>query len=938
MPRNLGARRGNNKHGDGLVGPGKRVTKEKSTGQLNGHPKGSAPDESAQSTSTAVLTVDHIGSGPLRSPLPTSNSDPPPRTLHPILKTRDSDSSADGQGPENAKGFEAANGTLMAAPRRTDGFVSNPKLSHDVSALQIASTILRSRPAYDTIALLVILLALPSMILTLLQAIFASLTLMPGGLSFWNFLSVFELFQGSAGSPSLGVIAWVDLIFFGLWICLWNWAQNFALDLAQIHIAMTLGNGSSGKNGSANTVCFAIVLCLHTVRSQGVRRFIMTNVVPTEILSQTRLARYLQYWPDDTDFGGTQAPPSKLRSVFAVHILSQALISFVRKRLASTSNVPTAKAGNRADTDGLHNSQHTSSLDVVGPSSTTTAHEFQPPPTPSLRESKEKGLTAKKRRRQANSVRSKQPFWAALASTKVHVMRELEHNRGLPNVASTQSGPFDNAHDTVWITGVDPSSIQFETTFAPKTTSSDQDPDATDASKTFYVRINGARWHSVSIEPMQNSSMPENTPVHWLGEVSGLAPNCTYTCSFLSWHEDLQFASVMVKTPALEDSDVPTSFTPTPGRQSTRPSSPTSTLKNSISSAETKLAEARKRLQQMKKSHRGSISKVEKDVDVLNSRLRSGADDNKLKQKLWQTKRNVQQNEDAVKSASDTLETVPEDEDEVHDQRRAAYQNQKALLRDANELLNKAKSEADNDLACINGELSSINSRKDRIQARQTKLNEQHDRITHANAQGLNEKERREADSARREADNLRREADMQNHVSHMSRELREFQMRTQSNWREIDRLEKQDMAQRHKMMTSNGPVTPEGELPGTRLEPQSARAFAFGSVNVPPSHVGPGPQHSPFLAYANTLPEGRRPRSDTNRSAGAMSNFSTDFDDADPIPPMPVEFETNGRKGSGSSRSNNNGSPAGVIGGAMRSPQRGSNSPGRYLPGSTTW
>ena len=824
----------------------------------------------------------------------------------------------------------------MAASKRTDAMPYKSKASHDVSALQIASTILRSRPAYDTIALLIILLALPSMVLTLFQAIFASLTLVPGGLSPLNFLSVFDVFQGSAGSPSLGVMAWVDLIFFGLWICLWNWAQNFALDLAQIHIAMTLGNGSSGKNGSANTICFAIVLCLHTVRSHGVRRFIMTNVVPTNLLAQTRFAEILQYLPTDADFGETPGSPSKLRSIFAIHILSQALISFVRKRVASTQNAPSAKTGKRAEADGLLNAHDVSGTDLNS-TAMTTGHEFQPPPTPGLRDGKEKGLTAKKRRRQANSVRSRQPFWAALASTKVHVMREVEHNRGLPSVANQQNGPFDNVQqDTVWITSVDPSSIQFEANFTPPASSDDQHSRVPD--KPFYVRINGARWQAVSGERIGNTSSSDASPAQWSGEISGLIPNCTYTCSFLSWSTDQEFASVMVKTPALEDSDVPTSLGPTPARQSTRPSSPTTTLKNSISSAETKLAEARKRLQQHRKSHRSTISRAEKDVDVLNGRLRSGADDTKLRQKLWQTQRNMQQNEDAVKSAADTLDTVPEDDDEEHNQRREAYQNRKALLREANETLAKAKSEADNDLSCISGELSSINSRRERMLNKQARLNEEHDRITQANAQGLNEKERREADSARREADNMRREADIKNHIMLMDRDLQEMHMRTQSNWQNIDKLEKQDMAQRHKMMVSTGSVTPEGELPGTRPQPQSARPFAFGSVNVPPGHLGPEPQGSPFLAFANTLPEGRRPRSDTNRSAGAMSNFSADFDDADPIPPMPAEFETNGRKGSGSSRGKNNGSPAGVIGGAMRSPQRGSNSPGHYLPGSTTW
>ena len=669
----------------------------------------------------------------------------------------------------------------------------------------------------------------------------------------------------------------------------------------------------------------------------------MTNLIPTKsTLTNSVLPSYLHYLPSDSDFGETPGQHrQKFAALFAIHILSQALISFVRKRVTSTQAGSNAtKSGKRIDNDWISYFNTTSM--VVGSDSAPTSanchmrHENQPVPTIGLRDGKEKGLTAKKRRRQANSVRSRQPFWAALASTKVHVMREVEHSRGLPTVTNTQNGTFDNPQqDTVWITNVDPSSIQFEATFTPAMPG-DHEIRAPDPSKAFYIRINGARWQSVLIDPLQ-STLPDGVPQQFTGEISGLAPNCTYTCSFNSWSKDLEFASVMVKTPALEDSDVPASLAPTTGHQSTRPSSPTTTLKNSISSAEAKLAEARKRLQHLKKSHRSSVSKVEREVDTLSTRLKSGADDLKLRQKLWQTQRNMQQNEDAVKSASDTLGTVPEDEDEGHAQRKESYQHQKALLLEASETLAKAKSEADNDLSCINGELSTIGSRKERILTRQARLNEQHDRITQANAQGLNEKERREADSIRREADSLRREGEMQTHISHMTRDLREMQMRTHSNWQDIDRLEKQDMAQRQKMMMSTAPLTPEGELPGTRPPPQSARPFAFGSVNVLPGNLGQEPQNSPFLAFANTLPEGRRARSDTNRSAGATSNYS-DFDDADPIPPMPAEYDTNGRKGSGSSRGNNNGSPAGVIGGGFRSPQRGSNSPGHYLPGSTTW
>jgi ubiquitination network signaling protein AcrB len=817
-------------------------------------------------------------------------------------------------------------------------FSSKSKTSPDLSAVHIASSILRSRPAYDTIALLILLLALPSMLLTIVQMGFSSLTLMPGGLSPFSFLSVFDVFQGSGGPPSLGVMAWVDLVFFGLWLCLWNWAQHFALDLAQIHIAMTLGNGGSSKNSSLNYLCFAFVLMLHTGRSRAVRQFVFKNLIPADLLAQAGLTDLVKFLPKDNDLGDTPSAASKLQSLFAIHILSQALISFVRKKLATPQPGPNTKSQRKVDPESSANAHDTSAANG------TAATVPDPSSISTTRDAKDKGASAKKRRRQAVSVRSKQPFWAALASTKVHVMREVEHGNGLTTVASAPSSPFDAPQrDAVWVTEVDPASIHFEAAFAAIPLFGDQESQLPEDVKPFYIRINGARWQAVAIQAKGSNSTPEDHQAQWTGEISGLAPDCTYTCTFLSADKDQEWASVMVKTPPVDDPEFTASAPPLPGRQSARPSSPTTTLKNSIASADVKLVDARRRLQQLKKMHRTSLSKVDKEINTLNGRLEGESDDNKLRQKLLQTKRNIQQSQDALKSfRPEALDSVPEHQSTEYGTRKGEYERQKALLAEANQSLTKAKSDADGELSCVNGELTTIASRKERMVSRQTRLAEQHDRITQANAQGLNEKERKEAESARKEADNIRRETELINHMTHMAQESREVQMRIQANWQELDALEKQDMMQRQKLMTASGPLTPEGELPGTRpVLPQSARAFAFGSVNVPVNNhraTGSGEQSSPFLAFANTLPsETRRPRSDTNRSLGATSNYSADFDDADPIPPMPAEYDLNGRKGSGSSRGKNNGSPAGVISGGLRSPQRGSNSPG-HLPGASTW
>ncbi|RMZ79423.1 hypothetical protein DV738_g3279, partial [Chaetothyriales sp. CBS 135597] len=946
MPRNAGARKNqhNNRHENGLVGPGKRVTKQKSSSHLNGSPKAPAPSQPTPPQGLQSQLVN--GSRPeVKSSTSTDSSahDPDLAVAPPALETQALESSCERSVvEENAKRCEVADRSAMAAQRRSDALL-RPKTSPDVSALHIATTILKSRPAADTAALLIVLLSLPSMLLTIVQILFAALTLMPGaGFSpFSSLCSLFDLFQGSPGVPSISVMAWVDVILFFVWLILWNWAQHFALDLAQIHIAITLGNGSQGKSSSANTFCFLIVLLLHTVRSRAVRRFAMQHFLPIRLLSATQLGQYVQYLPKDIEFGDTPGPPSRLKSLFAIHIIGQALISLVRKYVASTQATVSTKSRKRPDVDLSATAAIDSPPSEGGGTAVSSGVDFPPPATASVRDGKEKGISAKKRRRQANHVKSRQPFWAALASTKVHVLREVEHNKGLPNGTSNPDGSVDNIQDQVWITDIDPSSIHFEAVFT-KAEPGDPESRLPTGSKPFYVTINGARWHSVTMEPSRKSSTDEQ-PSQWIGQISGLAPNCPYTCSFICADDDSEFALVIVKTPALEDRDASAVLVPTPSRQSARPSSPTTTLKNSIAAATDKLVEARKRLIQQKKQHKMALNKVDREVDALNSRLKSGGDDNKLRQKLLQTERNMRQTEDltnSIKQALETLQKVPEHEAVKHTSHKKAYEEQKALLAQANEALSKAKSEADNDVSCVTNELSTITSRKDRLISRHAKLGEQYDRITQANVQGLNERERREAESSARESEYRRREADLQTAIANLRVDIRRASSEAGDLWQRIDLLEKQLFPEGPKVVQVNGPLTPEGELPGTRPQVQTTRSLAFGGFNSVPTTLSPELQASPFLAYANTFTDpGRRPRSDTNRSLGGLSSYS-DFDDADPIPPMPasIEFDIDGRKGSGSSQGKNNGSPAArVVVGGLISPSRGSNSP-RHMPGSITW
>lgn len=937
MPRNL-AKKGhhNTRHENGLVGPGKRVTKSKSNGQLNGSAKSSpATDEPLPD-----VPKSHLSTDPTVAPT-ALDSTASPDTSVPIeevrWRKRGSESSSDFQDQK----WDNVNGSAMNAPtRRTDAATTRARQSQDVSALQLASTILSSNPIGDTISLLIVLLALPSMVLTLVQALFASLTLIPPSTGISTpFLGLFDVFQGSAGSPSLTTMAVMDVICFAMWVGLWNWAQNFALDLAQIQIAVTFGCGNHGKGGSVNTVCFLLVLVLHSVRSSGLRRILQSRLLPESVLSSPRFAAISQYLPTESDFGETSIAPSKVKSLFAVHIISQALMAFVRRRVAGTSSANKAK---RLDSESFSNITATldsSAQDSVFNAAASSGVDQATPPTPTVRESRDRLLTAKKRRRQANQVKSRQPFWAALASTKVHVLREVEHSKDKVNSTTNQDYTTrPDVGECISVTTIEPRKIQFEA--GSSSALEGLDTQVSESLKPFYVRINGARWPHVTMDWADEDIAEDDYPTKLTGIIAGLAPDCNYTCSFILVDGEEPIASIMVRTPALLDGDQPNATVPAPVRQSARPNSPTTTLKTSIQAAEKARDEANDKRNKKRKNHQGALKRIDQENDKAQNKLKSGGDDNRLRQKQLQFERNSTQHEEMIATIGNQLkelETIPEEEQTEYDEKKAVYDERNRHLTETHKHLTEAKSETNTELRDAKSEQTNITGRKDRLANKSAKLAAEQERLTQANIQNLSEKERKAMESAARDADQQRQIADWQRRINDLSAQLNTIKMQTQTAFREVE-----DVSAR-----TVGPLTPEGELPGTM--PRGPRGFFYNNMHQ--STFIPDPEASPFQSFARPqLVTFGRPRSGTNQSTGGLSAVSGggDYEDPDPIPPMPnnIDFEMafagDGRQGSGSgsSREKNNHSPAapgpGVIGGGFKT---GNYSPGHMgVPSTSTW
>ncbi|KAJ5971953.1 uncharacterized protein N7479_001871 [Penicillium vulpinum] len=934
MPRSAAARKNQStRQENGLVGPGKKVTKQKSSGHLNvnsGNGSATGPGASAHFDLSSVRSTSDTA---LTSPTVSGKGEDSAKVDGNVRGMLNGHSKGGEMESAQENGDVAQNGGIAGHGSR-NGNSKRSGSNASINPLQLASTILKSCPMYDTIAILIFLLQLPPMVLTLVQFLFASLTFMPpSGAAAGSLSSNFDIFQGPAGTPSLGTMIAMDGFCILLWgLFMWTWAQNFAIDLAHVQVAITLGGGGSGKNGGVNALCVGIVLLLHLVRSKGIQDFVLGHLVSAKLLSPDILSQYSHLLPAEFRHSEEQTSPSWLRSLLAVHILAQAGTAMARRSMAKNRSPTPLRTGKRGDTEASAGSQ--GQADSALESAASVSSSFVGPDG-QLKDGKDRFTSAKKRRRQANQVRSRQPFWAALASTKVTVMREYEHSRAISktarNITMTEEDLQGVSLDDglIWITDIDSSSIKFaagEFTDDPAVSGSFEAGRLGGDMEPFYVCVNGALWATASICRVSDAKGP--SVVQWRGEIAGLAPNCAYTCAFVRSDTDEEICVMSVKTPSTTDTEQVISTVSIPPQPTYRPSSPTTTLKNSISNAESKLNEKRNRLKKTKNDHKAIISKIRKELENFNARLHSGNDENRQKQRSLQLERNIRQTEEAtavLEVQLDSMEAVPEEEMEEWSAHKADFEREVEAFNATKEEVTAARAAAAQQVAALELELTQAIQKRERLQGRRTRVNEQYERIISANAQGLNERERRAAEQFAREQDQSKMELNFHEQFASISQSVQDFQLRTSQLWQQASAIEQSIQQQQQQMLLESGPLTPEGNLPGTNPMPEtSAPAFnasttsassarsLLGSLGFPPTrssplHISSSPVHEmpsnptspsqdlPFLPqfppspidhvdsyFGSTI--NNRDRSFSNRSARS-SQYGSDFLDANRLP-----------------------------------------------------
>jgi hypothetical protein len=570
------------RHENGLAAPGKRIQKQKSNPALNGHVNGKPqpPTSPLPPDVTQHMTLPATPNGPPHGTLADANMAGTVSGRHVDGRGRAvSEVSLDGL---EACRYENTNGSLdhslPNSPRRIDANGTRTASAYKGgNMLTLTTTILSSCPLRDVLAILIILLQLPPTVLTIVHFLFATLTFVPPqtgtSLSAISALpSLTDIFQGSGGTPSLFTIVFADVFILILWLLLWVPVQNFSLDLAQAVIAISLGGAAAGRGGTTNSIflCIVIIFCSHLFRFRPLRHHIVHFI-------WTGLSRggldFLTSPPTTPTYQESFfIPHGWPRSLLGIHILTQGVVRIIRRSLSrreSSQSMPTGKktdpeAAVPLQTPRSNSTSIDSSTDMASSSST----DGRPPgPSPAARDYKEKTTNGKKKKKQATHVRSQQPFWAALASTKVTVLKEMEQSQAANDAGEANAkdanhignAVFGAEGDRVWISEIGPTDISFKVSLyrggdLGAMISEERGTSlraGIDKSKPFYLRVNGADWSSTRIqETTTHSYLGDEGTDMWEGEIFGLTALTNYHCEFVRTADDEIFCSTSLITSA----------------------------------------------------------------------------------------------------------------------------------------------------------------------------------------------------------------------------------------------------------------------------------------------------------------------------------------------------------------------------------------------------
>jgi hypothetical protein len=871
----------NHNHSLGLAAPGRPIPKSKSSNpnlnaqHTNAPSRKSTPDSPLSPLDSSVFTCPTLANGTA-----VEIADPAAQ-MYPMCRTRVASASAENDvDPHSLLKFK------HTAPLRIDVNTQGaPKLPRQQkSRMSMATTILTSCPLWDVVAILIVLLQLPPTIITIIHFLFAMITFVPSSAttSLSNLPTIHEILVGSAGSPSIQTIIMVDLLMFLLFIPLWTPAQNVALDLAQAVIAISLGGAAASKGGTTNSVfwCVVLIILSHIMRWRSVRQLgvnlVWSGLIRYGFQPQGRPPKLSEY--SDRLY----TTPAWPRCILGVHILAQGVLRMVRRYLLwRQAQVDVVPAKHKSDSDYTSQSPasgtpRSSSISLIPNSEAglNASSDGRPPGPPPV---KDRSTGTKKKRKLSQHARMQQPFWAALAHTKVTVSKEYEQTQisqdakvaGSVDAKSIGNTDFKGLQKRVWIREIEACDISFGVCLPLNQEIGDVKEEENISKESepsnWYVKVNGASWMSIKRVFFEKIMDGEDEYETWEGRIYGLTPMASYHLEFVKESDhSLIYDTTLItqRAPSTETSGYmhrmnqhntntyPAAIISSPA-QTLQPSSPTTTLKNSILAAEVECEKLKNTSRTARKSHKVALDRLQSQIDSAKGKLSTtGGNDERQKQRVKQLDTSILklklEQEEAEQSLSD-LGPIPLDEKQQYERAKNEARDRHKRLDVQKSKAAKSKKEAGKKVSTASNELQSILNKRGKMQGKQkdkaaqlVDVGKKKDLAAQANSLRHQEKLNQET----------RRRQELHDFESQVAELDKQYQQEIKSHNTIAQQTSQYEELCRRIQSGNSAPGTPEGGHASIPALPSTTSAMIsgnLGSTSLPGSRPSSLHVHSGF-------------------------------------------------------------------------------------------
>ncbi|RVD87710.1 uncharacterized protein DFL_001924 [Arthrobotrys flagrans] len=811
---------GNSQNG-GLAPPKRQQARSRASSNANTHVPGSQSNGSAssigQSHGSASLedSIKHNGnnSNGKQSTFQESSSKGQlgVNGVGMVANNSSGDSSTPSMARLHLDGDGGMNGTATPQKRMIDLDQSGAGVSGGDGQYK---TILPSWPLIDSLMLLIILLQLPTTLLTLVHLLFASLSFVPHNLTLLgpnpssptiNYGAISNyIFQGQQGGPSVLTIIISDVIMALVSMLLWPSARIFLVDLAQAVVALSLGAGSTGSGNSGAmrnaAVCASVVGISQILRERS------------------QIAHHLGI-PVSQNAGNelntltpSSSSPGSIRSALAVHIVAQGVMKATRRWLTlrdpaeyAASHPTTPPSSISASSNTSSSSSSATSTAKGGSASSVVSNAPKDPevgcPTTST------ATTVKKKGKLGVWVRGQQPLWAALASSIVH-LKEVEKLHAA-NASDSKIALSDTSYGSdepkVWITRIGSNEIEFGSNYHPP--NSPNDEEGVDKRFPFIVELNGIKWPQTTIS-MASGGRGEDSTIsrtrdeeEWTAEISGLTPTTVYDISFIRRTTGEVIYSASVGTTSKQAANVDAPKEPVPAKPQ-RPLSPITTLQNSLNASRDNLEEQKRRIKVAKKGNSRRISGLRSEIDSLKSRLGSGdKGDERARRRALSLRDSVRRAEEETENIQmelQTLKELPEDQEKEWEEKKKSWKSEKENLTVSEKDANAMREQADRRLLEIKNEINSAIAKRDKAFRRVSNLRADLERAkteTAATAEEREKAKQREQLKQRRQGIELEFSAS----IAKMEQGMIGFRHKSRENYASIRSLESSFLIQQQQ-------------------------------------------------------------------------------------------------------------------------------------------